>query len=147
MSTVKGPAPRPCSSCPYRKDVPSGIWAASEYAKLPEYDRQTGEQPTSPFMCHQHDRDSDRAQVCSGWAGCHGKTHETELLALRLAEALGTLPPEAVEATINYESPVPLFDSGQAAADHGVRDIENPGPDAIELLRKVAARREDVTYG
>jgi hypothetical protein len=31
-------AARPCASCPYRKDVPSGIWAAHEYTKLLAYD-------------------------------------------------------------------------------------------------------------
>ena len=25
---------QPCSSCPYRKDVPSGVWAHHEYEKL-----------------------------------------------------------------------------------------------------------------
>ena len=39
------PAKNPCGSCPYRKDVPSGVWAVSEYLKLVEYDRPTGEQP------------------------------------------------------------------------------------------------------
>lgn len=28
------PRKTPCASCPYRKDVPSGVWEASEYEKL-----------------------------------------------------------------------------------------------------------------
>lgn len=25
----------PCGTCPYRRDVPAGIWHGEEYAKLP----------------------------------------------------------------------------------------------------------------
>lgn len=25
------PRPRPCRSCPYRRDCPSGVWAAETY--------------------------------------------------------------------------------------------------------------------
>ena len=57
---TRPPAPRPCDSCPYRQDVPSGIWAASEYAKLPAYDAPTCAQSARLFLCHQHDRDDDR---------------------------------------------------------------------------------------
>lgn len=51
-SQVRGPAPQPCASCPYRRDVPSGIWAAEEYAKLPAYDADTPFQPPHLFLCH-----------------------------------------------------------------------------------------------
>lgn len=27
---------QPCDTCPYRQDAPSGLWSASEYAKLPD---------------------------------------------------------------------------------------------------------------
>ena len=43
----------PCGSCPYRRDVPSGIWEQHEYDKLPEYDGQTWEQNPALFLCHQ----------------------------------------------------------------------------------------------
>lgn len=26
----------PCETCPYRRDVPSGVWSADEYRKLIE---------------------------------------------------------------------------------------------------------------
>ncbi|MCP3426923.1 hypothetical protein NBM05_13125 [Rothia sp. AR01] len=31
------------------------VWDASEYEKLPAYDRETIEQPTALFYCHQQD--------------------------------------------------------------------------------------------
>jgi hypothetical protein len=34
MPGLIGPRRRPCSSCPYRRDVPSGLWSAEEYDKL-----------------------------------------------------------------------------------------------------------------
>ncbi|MFD7961193.1 DUF6283 family protein [Streptomyces zaomyceticus] len=39
------PAPRPCASCPYRRDVPSGVWSRGDYVKLPLYDGPTWTQP------------------------------------------------------------------------------------------------------
>lgn len=36
MNEYEEPSPRLCESCPYRRDVPSGIWDRSEYAKLTE---------------------------------------------------------------------------------------------------------------
>lgn len=41
----------PCSSCPYRRDVPSGVWHREEYEKLLQYDDSTEILPA--FMCHQ----------------------------------------------------------------------------------------------
>ena len=105
------PKPNPCASCPYRRDVPSGVWSEGEYVKLPDYDLATGDQPLGVFCCHQ---DDDR--VCSGWAGTHDGEH---LLALRMAQAGRQMTAEAVEATIEYVSPVPLFESGAEACAHG----------------------------
>lgn len=84
-SQVRGPAPQPCASCPYRRDVASGIWAAEEYAKLPAYDTDTPFQPANLFLCHQTSAGDPRARVCAGWVGCHG----SDLLALRLAASRG----------------------------------------------------------
>ncbi|KJR10317.1 hypothetical protein UG54_01470 [Gordonia sihwensis] len=76
--------------------------------------------------------------MCAGWVGCHGG----QLLALRLAAATGELPEEDIDATFDYQSPVPLFESGAAAADHGVS--ENPGPQARALQEKVRRSRSDI---
>lgn len=138
------PAPRPCASCPYRQDVPSGIWAASEYAKLPAYDEPTFAQPARLFLCHQHDRADDRARVCAGWAGCHDGDH---LLALRVAVSSGEITVETADTIRDYASPVPLFTSGTEAAAHGMREIRSPGPDACTAIDKISRQRTDITRG
>ncbi|MCC9181145.1 DUF6283 family protein [Mycolicibacterium mageritense] len=82
------PAPRPCASCPYRRDAPSGIWDASEYRKLPAYDGEAQDQPLNLFVCHQTNGDDPNARLCGGWVACHGG----ELMALRLAVIRGRVP-------------------------------------------------------
>lgn len=140
MSKVAPPAPRPCASCPYRRDVPSGVWAPEEYEKLPAYDRDTMSQPPQLFLCHQTGRD-DGARVCAGWAGCHDTG---QLLALRFAAVTGSMTPEAVGATLDYVSPVPLFGSGVEAARHGLAEVERPGGRAVKTMSKIARRRGDL---
>ncbi len=139
--TTRPPARRPCATCPYRRDVPAGVWAESEYAKLPLYDRPTGEQPPAVFLCHQHDRDEEDARVCAGWAGCHDGD---ELLALRMGVIPGHLSVETADAVRDYVSPVPLFASGAEAAAHGMSGIAAPGPDAAEAIRKIERVRSDI---
>ena len=123
MRGLPTPSKAPCGSCPYRKDVPSGIWEASEYAKLPGYDGETWMQPPALFFCHQND-----GHLCAGWVGCHDTQH---LLALRVHR----VAPE----TFEYRSPVPLFGSGLEAARHGLAEIEQPGPRATQAIRKLSA--------
>ncbi|MBQ0896750.1 hypothetical protein KBX37_27275 [Micromonospora sp. U56] len=125
---VRGPATAPCGTCPYRRDVPSGVWDASEYSKLPDYDQPTALQPPGLFLCHQAD-----GRVCAGWAGCHDTDN---LLALRLA-ALHAMDPDEVTATRDYVCPVPLFDSGAAAAAHGMAGIDNPDARARRAIHRL----------
>ncbi len=127
------PQGAPCVSCPYRRDVPSGVWADTEYAKLELYDAPTYEQPPRLFMCHQ-----DNGHVCAGWAGCHDGAH---LLSLRLAEAFKTMTVDDIDATIGYVSPVPLFGSGREAAEHGRRHIDNPSAEAVHIGQKIERKR------
>jgi hypothetical protein len=132
---VKAPT-RPCGTCPYRRDVPSGVWDRTEYARLAEYDRETWEQPAALFMCHQR---PDR--LCAGWVGVHDMAHN---LALRLASLNRRLMPEVLDAVFAFRSPVPLFRSGAQAARHGMREIRQPGRNArraILGLMAVHARR------
>lgn len=138
--TVAGPAPRPCESCPYRRDAPSGVWAAAEYVKLLAYDLDTAFQPKLLFLCHQNIAEGDRARLCAGWVGCHGG----ELLALRLAGVSGEMSDADLRASFDYRSPVSLFDSGAAAAEHGVKNIENPDSAALAAMDKIQARRADI---
>lgn len=139
MSAIELPAPRPCLSCPYRRDVPSGVWSAGEYGKLPQYDGDKAYQSTRVFQCHQTDRDSDKARVCAGWVATHGGS---ELLALRLSATVGDVDP----SVFDYTTEVPVFSSGQEAATHGMRDIEKPGKKARALVAKIARTRADVQY-
>lgn len=129
---MKGPLPRPCDSCPYRLDVPSGIWHPDEYAKLPRYDADTPDQPPGVFLCHQ-----GNGHVCAGWAGCHD-THN--LLSLRVARAQRVLSDDELQATLTYVSPVPLWPSGAEAAAHGLAETENPGPAARRTVDHLLAR-------
>jgi hypothetical protein len=136
-STVLPPAPSPCGSCPYRRDVPSGVWSADQYALLPGYDRDTWAQPTRGFLCHRA-----TGHLCAGWVGCHDMD---ENLALRLSLARGEISPDLYEAILAYRSPVALFTSGAQACAHGLADIANPGPAAqalaVKLLRTVPGTR------
>lgn len=135
---MRRPAPRPCLSCPYRCDVPSGVWSADEYEKLPQYDAETYAQPHGMFQCHQNDGQDTQARMCAGWVACHGY----ELLSLRLAVSMGRADPDVMD----YTTDVPIFTSGAEAAAHGMRDIKHPGAEALALVEKIANTREDVTY-
>lgn len=125
------PSPAPCGTCPYRRDVPAGLWDSSEYVKLPLYDGETWEQPTALFFCHQND-----GHLCAGWVGCHD-THN--LLSMRIHQVH--------PSTFDYESPVPLFGSGAEAAAHGLSGVENPDARArraiARLTKKLDTRKTD----
>lgn len=132
MTSLLAPPKRPCGSCPYRRDVPSGIWAAEEYAKLPAYDGPTWAQPPALFMCHQQD-----GCLCGGWLAAHDRE---QLLTLRIHRH--RLDP----GVWDYEPGVPVFGSGAQAAAHGIAEIVNPGPEAqrkIDGLLRQKEERED----
>jgi len=46
------------------------------------------------------------------------------------------------KAVIEYQSPVPLFASGAEAAEHGIKDIEEPGEEARAMVAKLMELRE-----
>ena len=121
----------PCGSCPYRRDVPSGIWSQHEYDKLPAYDGPTWGQSPALFMCHQRD-----GNLCAGWLACHDPQ---ELLALRFSN------PDIDPAIYAYKTDVPVFRSGSAARAYGLREIKEPSEAAEKmiagLVRSRAARR------
>lgn len=131
--SAAAPRRRPCSSCPYRRTVPSGIWHPEEYAKLPAYDRETFAQPPQAFMCHHGD-----GNVCSGWLG---HTDPSQLLAVRIGISAGHLDPSCA----SYETDVPLFASGEEAAAHGLRDVPAPSARAHDAIRKITTIRPEVT--
>lgn len=114
-----------CSACPYRRDVPSGVWHESEYEKLRPYDNDTAYQPQAPFFCH-----ATQEFLCHGWAVVGGY----DLLALRILE-LSALEPIDIPPTR-----VPLFSTHAEAADHGLAEVKRPSRKARSvgdrLLRK-----------
>ena len=114
------------------------MWHATEYQKLIAYDAPTSEQPTGLFLCHQTDAADAAARLCAGWVGCHGGE---ELLAIRIGAVTGALSSEDVQAAFEYVSPVPLFESGRDAAEHGSSEIEDPGEEAITAIEKISRRR------
>lgn len=134
MSTK--PRPAPCPTCPYRRDVPSGVWSEEEYDKLPLYDGDVPEQAEagafSAFLCH-----SSQRYVCAGWAGCHDMANN---LAVRMAPVNDRDLDTA--ALVRYETAVPLFASGAEAAEHGKRDIQDPGPEAVRKVTQLLAARD-----
>ena len=114
--------PGPCAFCPYRKDVPSGVWAEEEYRKLPPYDSETWAQPLEAFACH-----ATPEKLCHGWAVCHNsRGGSRHLIALRLL-GIGDVP----------EPGVPLFSSGQEACDHGMKQVKQPRKPALEAVKKL----------
>ena len=124
---------QPCSSCPYRTDVPSGVWSYHEYEKLREYDEITPDQPFATFACH-----ATPEHYCHGWAVCHtSRGNEYDLIALRIWPPQGGIP----------EAAVPLFDSGNEAADHGQANIEDPDEDAIKTSERLLRKYERLQRG
>lgn len=121
-------ATAPCGSCPYRRDVPAGIWDASEYHKLARYDGDTMGQDPSLFLCHQQD-----GKLCAGWVGCHGG----QLLALRLHSISGQVD----WGVFDYRSPVALFSSGAEARDHGLSGVATPSAQAVRAITKLTKRK------
>lgn len=117
----------PCKSCPYRCDVPSGVWAAHEYEKLPKYDGEIWQQllagATSLFLCHQRNN-----ALCSGWLATHGPEN---LLAMRLNAD------KVQEECFDYETDVPVFASGAEACAHGLADIDAPGDAAEQTMQRL----------
>lgn len=127
---LKAP-PVPCGSCPYRQDVPSGIWAKHEYDKLSAYDGETGAQlmkgAWAVFMCHQRD-----GCLCGGWLACHDPR---ELLALRVHRNVDP-------AVFDYTTDVPVFESGAAARAHGIKDIRRPQAKARKMVAGLLKKQQ-----
>lgn len=131
------PAARPCGTCPYRRDCPSGLWAADEYTKLASYDGDVPDQVEAGawglFSCHTRP-----AELCAGWVGCHDMENN---LAVRMYR--GDLDP----SVFTYVSPVPLWSSGAEAAAHGMRDIAAPGPRAEREIGRLIRRARRAIHG
>ena len=118
-----GCAANPCSSCPYRKDTPPGVWAAEEYEKLPAWDDPL-RLDAGVFLCHK----GDRKLVCRGWLEVHHENIGVRLALLRNIIDLGA-----------HREPtkVPLYKSGRAACAAGLRGVKRPSKKACEVIVKL----------
>lgn len=134
MSEILPPAANPCGSCPYRVDVPSGIWVLDEYLKLIEYDKETPFQPHGIFLCHRQD-----GRVCAGWCAAHDMEHS---LAIRVGYSDGRLDSKTFDAIVGYQTSTEVFGSGAEAAQHGIARINNPDAAAKRVMAKMEALRE-----
>lgn len=112
----------PCEACPYRRDVPSGVWASEEYEKLRRYEGETFDQPAATFGCH-----ATPSKLCHGWAVVSGE----ESLSLRIAGCPEIPPPK-----------VPLFESHTAAADHGQRELQEPSLGARTVIDRLVRKHD-----
>lgn len=88
---------KPCPSCPWRLDqdaqvIPNfNLNLAERLAATSPDERGMGPDFGAPqFACHQS-RDGEEI-VCAGWLAVHGENHPN----VRLAVAMGRLPPEAL---------------------------------------------------
>ena len=116
--------PEPCLTCPYRKDVPSGVWHHDEYEKLRQYDISC--MPLPLFMCHQRD-----GSLCGGWLACHDPN---ELLACRIHG-------NQLHPVFRYQTDVPVFASGSDARDHGLSGIAAPDRRASKMIAGLVRKR------
>lgn len=114
----------PCTSCPYRRDCPSGVWSAEDYFKLVKYDRN---EEFAVFLCHQTELAGEEI-VCRGWL-----TVQIDSVAARLAVLRGML----TDAQRCAKVTVPLYKTGLAAAEAGLRAINRPGKAAKKIINRL----------
>jgi hypothetical protein len=90
-------------------------------------------QPMGLFGCHEDDE-----TLCSGWVGCHDMD---ENLAIRIAVTSGHIAESDLNEVLDYESPVALWESGAAAAEHGLSGIDEPDAKAQKYIDKMIQKR------
>ena len=136
MSEAYSTRPKPCPSCPYRKKTPSGVWDASEYRKLKEYDGEVIDQLRNGgvgiFRCHQNNGKEESPCLCRGWTDCHGAHN---LAAIRLTQK--RIPDDAFD-----HSGDDVFSSGEDACRHGMRDISDPSDEALAMQQHLLRKNE-----
>jgi hypothetical protein len=129
-------APAPCTTCPYRRDVPAGIWAREEYLKLPGYDRQPfgGVESLATFHCHQ-EPEIGKPTVCRGWLSVHADS-----VAVRIARFQGLITKEDM-ATIPIHAEPNLYSTGADACRAGLKGVRRPGKKARSAIEKLKKRK------
>ena len=118
-----------CDTCPYLKATPSGIWSEEEYRKLPKYDDNES-LTLSIFHCHQENA-TGVPTVCRGWVSTARESISVRLGVLQGLIAVEDLPNGLEDA---------YYSSGHEACEAGLRDIDDPSEEALELLNKLLRR-------
>ncbi|KKM86854.1 hypothetical protein LCGC14_1274800 [marine sediment metagenome] len=129
--------PQACTTCPYRRDTPPGIWAPKEYERLRNYDAQIHELANpidglKIFHCHQESI-TNQPTICRGWLSVH-----REAAAVGLAISLGAIGPEDVP--INSEQL--YYATGNEAADAGLAGVGDPNDEAQRAIDRLLLRGE-----
>lgn len=119
----------PCTTCPYRKDCPAGVWHISEYQKLPAYDDDRQES-VAVFLCHLTNNDEETV-VCRGWL-----TVAAESVAARLGVLRGNFTDEERYAP----PPVELYATGLEAAEAGIEGLVDPSPRTKRTIERLLRR-------
>ena len=120
-----------CSTCPYRRDTPAGVWHPDEYAKLARYDEKPyvrGEEQKPPelstFHCHQENA-TGQPTVCRGWLSVHADS-----VAVRMCLMRGSLKPSDVPP----EPEALYYSSGAEACSAGLAGCKKPSPEAEKKM-------------
>ena len=122
-------APGPCGSCPYRRDVPPGVWHPDEYEKLRGYDE--GGLALGIFLCHQTNA-TGRETVCRGWL-----TVASDSIAVRLGLARGLLTTAMRDALVDVD----LYPNGAEAAEAGMAGVDDPTPETRLMISRLIRKR------
>ena len=125
-------APRGCSTCPYRRDVPPGIWEREEYEKLRMFDRDVSrmEDPTPAlaiFLCHQTPMTGVET-LCRGWLSTH-----RDSVAVRLGVTMNKIDPDLIPD----EEESLYYSSGTEACEAGIAHVDDPPPEAVRASSKL----------
>lgn len=101
---------RPCAQCPWRTDVPTGVFPAEAF----RISANTAEDMSvHTFGCHM--TTTDRSSTCAGFL-ISGADHN---LAVRMGRATGTIP-------LDVESPFPLYANYREMAEANGVDHDDP---------------------
>lgn len=117
--------PNPCSTCPYRRDTPPGIWEPEEYERM----RESGER-FATFLCH-HSPVIGKT-ICRGWL-----TVERDSIAVRLAIFRGEVTAAERDAPVSAA----LYETGHEGADAGLAGVDHPSPAARKAIAALIRRR------
>ena len=117
---------RPCPTCPYRVDCPSGVWDRTEYEKLPRYDRN---ETFATFLCHQTTATGEQT-VCRGWLTVHAES---------VAARMGVLNGEFTDDERYADREQSCGRPGRRRATL-VRDIDAPSEAAVAKVESLTRR-------